>query len=683
MTANNVAARRRRLNPRASTMLASPWFSMRRLSGSVTGAGLALLLWTGSARGLGDQTASVEQRSRQGTGVVSGVVIDAGTKQPIDKAVISLYPAGVQPPGRPTSQITDARGRFVFDGLPPYAQYTVRASKFGYIDGSYGAPNPGAGESLTPFIALRDREWIADLRVALLRPAAVSGVVLDDRGVPIVGAFVRPILLADVVGRRRLAIGAVVRTDDRGVYRLHDLMPGSYFVQVVSEQHSVSRAATDTEVAGEASASAARLTQALTAMAPFIDADPDNVLDGSGYPMPPRLPDGRLAVYPTTFFPNGGSLANAVELKLTAGEERQAIDFSIAPAPGARVGGTIDGATRTYAGARVRLVAAGSEELGAAAECATALVDATGRFMFTGVPAGSYTLALGGVSTQYQSAPVGAGLAPSIPPAPGLGLPWGLRVASLSANLSAISWPGGVVGAWAREFVTVDGRDVLNLVVRPKPLARILGHYVWDGRPPTGPVDVIAEPAQGSQSLGIGRSRRESATPDAFVIDDLAPGEYVLSLSPALALSGIHLRSVICAGQDVTDRSIDTSTGADVADCVVTLTSQSTAVAGTVTDRDGRPARDAEVLAFPAQRELWAALGLNPARMKGQQVTTAGEYRFQTLPAGDYFLIAVPAAEATEWMLPPFLKAAAARATRVSLTWGGTARQDLVRDTVR
>ena len=52
------------------------------------------------------------------------------------------------------------------------------------------------------------------------------------------------------------------------------------------------------------------------------------------------------------------------------------------------------------------------------------------------------------------------------------------------------------------------------------------------------------------------------------------------------------------------------------------------------------------------------------------------------MPAGEYYVVAVPAARRDAWRDPQFLEKLASVATRVTVGWGETKTQDLVLQTV-
>lgn len=78
---------------------------------------------------------------------------------------------------------------------------------------------------------LQDDENVRNVAVSLARRPIVSGRVVDQRGAPIVYAAVTPLfsrLRSD--GLTELSGTAAAQTDDRGEYRLFDLLPGKYYL---------------------------------------------------------------------------------------------------------------------------------------------------------------------------------------------------------------------------------------------------------------------------------------------------------------------------------------------------------------------------------------------------------------------------------------------------------------------
>lgn len=233
--------------------------------------------------------------------------------------------------------------------------------------------------------------------------------------------------------------------------------------------------------------------------------------------------------------------------------------------------------------------------------------------------------------------------------------------------------------------VTVGGRDLTDVFVALKPLAKMTGQFVWaegEGIAPGTPVAmgnvvnrVTLVPATGEASLGLPRPRgtARSQTPgDRFMIEGLQPGNYLLDAS-----SVGQVKAVTWKGRDYTRTPFDASAGEDFLDVVVTITSKSTSLVGTVRDGSTSPAEPVAVIVFPAEREQWIDYGIQPQRLKSTQTTSLGVFRFSGLPAGDYYVVAVPADYVDAWHDPAFLAKVAPSATSIKLAWGDKKTQDL------
>jgi hypothetical protein len=137
------------------------------------------------------------------------------------------------------------------------------------------------------------------------------------------------------------------------------------------------------------------------------------------------------------------------------------------------------------------------------------------------------------------------------------------------------------------------------------------------------------------------------------------------------------LKSVVWNGREMRDRPFDASSGADFKDVLVTVTSRSAQIVGAVRGLEDTYRSDAVVLCFPVERERWSRYGLRPDRIRSVSVTTTGHYSLTPLPAGEYYVIALPGSQRRAWTDPAFLAAAAPLASRVRVDWGGVATEHL------
>lgn len=158
--------------------------------------------------------------------VIRGVVVEHQTGKPLARALVVVQPvAGTT--GPTLSARTNPYGAFEFPPVAPGA-YLVSASKRSFAPLQYGQKQwKSAGvpivleEAATPFLSLR-----------LQRFGSITGTIVDenDVGLPehdvVVYRNTRPPQLA---GRGR--------TDDRGVYRIWGLEPGSYVIRTLGKQY--------------------------------------------------------------------------------------------------------------------------------------------------------------------------------------------------------------------------------------------------------------------------------------------------------------------------------------------------------------------------------------------------------------------------------------------------------------
>jgi len=159
-------------------------------------------------------------RPQAGKGVLAGTVINGATHEPLRKAQVTLGGNLHVPP----TAITDASGRFVFRELPQ-GIYWLSASKSGYNV----LPGPIELES-NPQLSLGDGEEKDGVEIALLPDGTISGRVLNEEGDGVRNCSVTVLQFGYEQGRRKLLPSSGTSTDDRGEYRLADLMPGRYLV---------------------------------------------------------------------------------------------------------------------------------------------------------------------------------------------------------------------------------------------------------------------------------------------------------------------------------------------------------------------------------------------------------------------------------------------------------------------
>jgi hypothetical protein len=605
------------------------------------------------------------------TGAISGVVTDGATGKPIGGARVTFW--SNDGPSNIHSMLTDPQGRFVFLRLPPSSGCNVIASKSGYANGGLTRTVYLLSQD-QPAIALKPGEWVPNVTLTMWRHGGISGRVVDEANEPVVGIPVRALRVILAAGVPHVTPGPTGTTDDRGIYRIASLPPGKYLVMVPSVQSSAPASTSALTLAGRPADAAPSERPLINGVG--LNMGGDRLVIGN-YVTPPPARD-RLMAYPTVFYPGARLLTSATPIDLGPSQEKGGVDFAIQPVSAVRVSGTVISAGALDPNLVLRLVPRGSEDLGVGGEQATALVSASGAFSFLGVPSGSYTIDAGLNVTQFASGG-------SLPPTPGM-----LRV--VYGGASASSLPDGV-GLWMmrkdvvdREWaelpIDVGADDVTGLRIALRPSVTVSGEVVWDGPPGTyvNPASgqtypalpgVQLEPADGDPRLFPTRTGLGPPAVRLFSVTGLRAGEYVIR---PLAANGTTVVRIVANGQDVTTRTIDTSSG-DISGVVVTMTTKATTISGSVRDAT-EPARPTSVVAFPVEKRQWSRYGFTPltiaaATFLGQRYTLTG------LPPGEYFVVAVDAASGGAWRDPAWLDAASRVATRVTLRWDEPVTVDL------
>ena len=235
------------------------------------------------------------------SGIIIGRVIDANTGKGIGGALVTLSLVSDVPalePANPPDRtvVTTADGGYGFRNLGP-ARYAISATKRAYLSGGLGARRPGGRRQL---LVLADGEKSTASPITLWKQAAISGIVTDEAGEPIVGARVRALRRTPPRGRE-FGGECSGMTDGGGRYRMGELPPGDYLVLVSSISNK-----------------------------------------------------GSL-VYPVTFYgsPNLPELATIVTV--APGDDRTGVKFQLTPASGLRLRGIVQGPSGPAAGVAVTL----------------------------------------------------------------------------------------------------------------------------------------------------------------------------------------------------------------------------------------------------------------------------------------------------------------------------------------
>ena len=172
-----------------------------------------------------------EQRPPTGTSTISGTVIASDTGLPLAGIHVRLRgdAKSADQEFLPLERMarTDSSGKFCFANLPAGAfRVDVSGQSTPYFSVNYGERRPGGDGKV---IRLAEGQIVA-IQVPLYRGGVITGRVTGPTGEPLQEVDVAVMRFETYTGVRRLGEVKSVETDDRGIYRIFGLFPGSYVV---------------------------------------------------------------------------------------------------------------------------------------------------------------------------------------------------------------------------------------------------------------------------------------------------------------------------------------------------------------------------------------------------------------------------------------------------------------------
>ncbi|NDQ56248.1 MAG: hypothetical protein GZ088_04140 [Acidipila sp.] len=165
---------------------------------------------------------------------IAGVVVRAGTEEPIRKAQVLVYTAGEHTRGY--SATTDDAGRFFLEGIAP-GNYELKVDRTGFVTETVGV-DPSNGHRVN--LALDAGKKISNLLVRMPVWAVISGRITDQDGDPVANAEVVALQSYVDEGQRKFSPSQTALTNDLGEYRLYGLAKGRYYVRAEYTQSSPS-----------------------------------------------------------------------------------------------------------------------------------------------------------------------------------------------------------------------------------------------------------------------------------------------------------------------------------------------------------------------------------------------------------------------------------------------------------
>ena len=512
----------------------------------------------------------------------------------------------------------------------------------------------GADDTQGTFIPLLDGAIVGPMSLRLVRGSVLSGTILDEAGDPLGGVAVQVFRRAYASGQRAFGPSGSSASDDRGAFRIANLMPGEYLVGVVPRAADVDAAG----LAAIANTGASGPTWVAGMAGLLLDASQNGGgavpmaaaggnqgavrVPSAGSPIAPATRDGHAREYVPRFFP-GTPASQASPIELGVGEERSGLVLQLTASEVSSIAGHVTSPAGVPRSTALTLIPE-DDPLLATVDGLTAVVGSTGDFVLSGVPAGRYVL-------EARSLVEPARGAYATPPH------------RLFAHLG----------------VTVPASEPAQVVITLRDGLQFSGEVHFDGAtpPPTGATltqwRVTLTDASGPPSLRLWA--QASVALDAnghFTFPaSLVPGDYRVVVGSGL-VGPWSLESALINGHEDVDDVLHVET--DLEHVILTVSDRHTEVTGFVRDGSGQPGTSATVVVFPRDRRLWASTS---RRISAIRPLSDGRYVIKNLPAGEYLLAATADVERGQWYDPAFLATLERVATSVSLAPGGSATVNL------
>ena len=548
-----------------------------------------------------------------GTGIISGTLTSADGGQPVRKATVRLT---LLAPRLTYLAATDGEGRFEFT-KPPSGEFTLSASRAGYVDTVLGARRPGATSPGT-VVRLTAGQKLENVSWTLARAGVIVGTVVDEFGDPAFNVQVRAMRFLYTNGYPQLSNAGAATTDDRGMYRVASLMPGDYIVSAVPR---------DTVTTLAAQAEAARDRMAQIQAASKASGGETNVI---APPPPPPSPLGYVA----TYHPGSPRGALAQRLTVSSGQEVHGIDIRLPVVQTVTVSGRIT-SSEAMPQTRLQLIDASMPMSLVGIWFRDAKSD--GTFEFPGVVPGSYILK-------------------------GFGTPGG------QAGVA-----GGEMWGSVEVTVTEAGNTPVSLPMRRG--ITVSGSMRVDGLPASFDATrarVSLMPVPSATDWEVASIRMTPTVAGQFTTRNVVPGMYRVSVTGLP--DGWMLVSAMFGSREAADRHLLIDGGEDIVNGRLTFTDKTATVSGAVANALGAAVTDHTVVLFPTDSTLWLP---QSRRIRTAPPSPDGRYTFPGLPAGDYHLALVLDPDPGRLADPEWLKALVSGSVSVKLNEGETRGQDL------
>ncbi|MCA1633080.1 MAG: carboxypeptidase-like regulatory domain-containing protein [Acidobacteria bacterium] len=568
------------------------------------------------------------EKEEEGKSTVFGRAVYADTGRPVRRARVLLLNSDGKHSER--GSLTNSRGEFRVAKVPA-GKYFVAVDATGILSPVSFVDIEGLKEGTPRFDEIRahfeeievDGKGDREVTVRATRGAAIGGRAAYADGEPATGVSVHIMRLKE--GRTiPLVTGInpssfVIRTDDRGVYRVSGLPAGEYVVGV-----------SEVVEHGDASSGDGGLLGPL----------------GSPFSM--------------TFYPSAWRASKATSLRLAAGEEREGVDVTIAERETRTVSGIVRGRRDQQPVARAILSLQSKESgilpaafLYAGEGQMSVTTDEAGRWQFNELPDGVYTINVQPGYSYEETTTVSED---------------GAEDGAAHARARV---PPKKKYASKQQEIRVAGGDLTGVVFELSEGGSISGTIKFEGgekRPgdltiqfqvvATGASEVASEVASG---FAVG---------DLFIVDGVAPGKVYLRFNQFGPDAGkkFYIKEIRWRGRDLRREPLEVGDGARIEGVQVLFSSEAAALRVRVLGGGGKGAAvgaGVGVHLVPSE----AALGATPETQLACVTGADGACALSGAP-GEYLLIVTARDAAGGPLGPEEINRRAPSARRVMLRAG-------------
>jgi hypothetical protein len=288
-------------------------------------------------------------------GSITGIVISDFAQKPLKRAMVILRPRTTG--ANALADTTGEDGRFSFAHIPP-GSYSILVLCDGYVPSSTG--RIGAYR-MPPLLQIQSDEKLNDYTFRLRAWGVLSGKITFEDGLPAVNTGVQLYREYRLRGRHGFTRAGEAATNDLGVYRIHGLLSGSYYI-------------------------AALYQKPLPA-----DAEEERHVNASGQEV-------REQGYAVTFYPSAQKLGEAVPVVVNPGAEVAGTDIVLRPVTTVRIRGRVIGGLsgRSISQPSIALERTGADNSASIPVPIRVTYPRQGEFEVSGVTPGPYLLLAAG-----------------------------------------------------------------------------------------------------------------------------------------------------------------------------------------------------------------------------------------------------------------------------------------------